>query len=158
MFKHSEPLELTEVQCAYIAGMVDADGMVSCTNNSSKRFPTPIVIVTNTNLELIQWLKDTIGMGTSYKAKTKPYREGQDRANWNPVHRYQLTGYRAWLLLHAIYPYMIVKKHRAYLALLLPQRGREFQQTCPQHIVNDAIQVGEKLKAENKRGVKRVAA
>ncbi len=112
---------LSDTDTAYIAGMVDADGMVTITKQG-----VPMVCVTNSDLALIAWLKDVIGSGCAYEQKSVPQRSDQDRSRWRVVHRYQLTGGKAQSLLERLRPYMKVKGPRADLAIAVPTRGRDY--------------------------------
>jgi len=60
--KYIEPyrLELSNIECAYLAGIVDADGSISVSRiTSGRRYPTyrVVVEVCNQSKELIEWLR-----------------------------------------------------------------------------------------------------
>lgn len=140
---------------AYIAGIIDADGAVtSSMNEKTRRFPAPLVIITNGDTELINWLKMTIGAGTSYLTKTRPKWHGQNMANWNPVHRYQITGWKAISLLEVILPYMRVKRDRAELVVQMPVRLRDYGFKCPDHLIEKSYRLHAEIRRLNKRGVR----
>ncbi len=113
---------ISETQKAYIAGMLDADGCVGISRRKSKSdayewdFAVRIVI-TNTNYDLIFWLKDVTGIGCAFKNKTA------QKKNWNVVHRWQVVSNQAIELLEEILPYMIIKRDRAEKCLNMPHQG-----------------------------------
>lgn len=116
--------KLSAVNKGYLAGMLDADGCVGVARSLSRsgvyKYDFRIrVIITNTNYDLICWLKEITGVGhshfTSYKYKP----------TWSSVHRFQVTNSPARELLTEILPYLIVKKERAEMALKLSFGGRQ---------------------------------
>ncbi|CAB4223496.1 hypothetical protein UFOVP1672_84, partial [uncultured Caudovirales phage] len=62
---HGEINYITDTQAAYIAGMIDADGTVTV-GQGTTHLPQPMVLVVNTNYELIDWLKAVVGAGCAY--------------------------------------------------------------------------------------------
>ena len=155
MRPHGRINTLSIADAAYIAGIVDADGCVTASlSRNSHRFPSPLLIVTNSDFELITWLKSVVGAGTSYLTKTRPCRPDQNRDNWNPVHRYQLTGWRATNLMVQLCPYMRVKAQRAKLVMQLPLRGRDFPVHATDHQVSASMELLKQIRALNHRGVR----
>lgn len=122
--RHGEIATLKDTDAAYIAGMIDADGMISVVQR--RALVMPLVCVANSNFGLIDWLLAVIGAGCAYETKTRATRPDQDPSRWNRVHRYQLTGRKAQALLSACRPYLKVKARQADLVMDLPQRGRDF--------------------------------
>lgn len=143
---------LSDTDAAYIAGMIDADGMVTAVVANGP--PRAMVVVTNGNFGLVRWLTETIGAGTSYRTKSAPRRPDQDESNWNPVHRYQITGRKAQSLLERCRPYMKVKARQADLAMRLPMRGRDFRSTPSAEQATDAAELLREIRALNRRGRK----
>lgn len=167
-YKSSESFSLisqmpVEARC-YIAGMIDADGMVSVSINRSKRLrngqvaaPSPMVIVTNSDFALIEWLKETIGFGCSYFTKTKPTRPDQHESNWSAVHRFQLTGSPAALLCRHISQHMIVKQEKARLVGSMYCKGLDFKTVLTleqrQHNFEVAAQIRDMNNRSNNRSL-----
>jgi hypothetical protein len=125
---------LSETDAAYIAGLIDADGMVTCSYQNKNKvlppLPRPLVTVHNGDFGLLLWLRETIQVGSAYEhGPGRPRRPDQNSDNWNPVHRYQLTGGNAQKVLRRVRPYLRVKAKQADLVLTLPLRGVDF----PQH-------------------------
>lgn len=98
---------MTDTEKAYIAGIIDGEGSISLTKQSSNQHPSPVVSVASTDLELLEWLQKTIGSGTIIKKK-----------NYNPTrhkdsYTYSVIRNTAIDLLHDISPYLIIhKKHK----------------------------------------------
>lgn len=142
---------------AYIAGMIDADGMVTVTNAGGGRIPAPMVCVTNGDFALIEWLQATIGAGYAYRTKTRPRRPDQNRDNWNPVHRYQVTGWKAISLLKYVSPFMRVKVKQARLIEALSIRGRDFPRSATKEQVAAGAIILAEVRRLNRRGIKQAA-
>lgn len=85
----------TGTTAAYIAGMVDADGSIRT------RGGRPFVAIYNTHRPLIEWVMATLGHGCVTKGPM-----GRERVEAWTVSAAQ----DVWALIHAIYPFLIVKK------------------------------------------------
>lgn len=155
--KHGAINKLSLEDAAYIAGLIDADGTVTVTQAKSQRVATPMVLIVNGDYPLIQWLKETIGAGCSYMTKTKPTRPDQNKDNWNPVHRYQITGWKALSLLKATIPFMRVKGDRADLVDKLVVKGRDFSQVASEDQVANSAEIYTEIRRLNRRGLKQAA-
>lgn len=96
----------TEEQ-AYIAGIIDGEGSILLTRQSKTQHPSPCITVASTDIELLNWLKTTIGRGTLIQKK-----------NYNPKRHknsftYTLIRDAAIDLLKEIEPYLIIHKKKA---------------------------------------------
>lgn len=151
--KHGIINALSDVEAAYLAGLVDADGTITLTVDRC-RVPRPLLLVVNSELELIEWILLTVGAGCAYQTKTRPTRPDQNAANWNPVHRYQLTSARALALVERIRPWLRVKHRHADLVLQMPIRGRDYSARCPAELLLPALEIVPQIRALNRRGLK----
>lgn len=149
---HAAIRALSEADAAYIAGMIDADGMI--TANRRDHLVMPLVCVTNSHLPLVEWLLETIGAGCAYETKSEPKRPDQAKERWSKVHRYQLTGRKAQTLLEACKPFLKVKKRQAELVIALPQRGRDFSFSVNDNQRAVAAEILAAIRALNRRGLK----
>lgn len=106
--------KLTENQSAYIAGLIDGDGTICITQWRRKDRPSPryrvVLSVTNTSKAIMDWLKSTVNAGNIFYEK--PY-----IAKRKQKYRWNLAQGLIKPLLEEIRPYLIVKAHRADLAL-----------------------------------------
>lgn len=121
---------MKETEKAYLAGLIDADGSITFSAKDHGRGirAQALIIVVNSNYEIIEYLKETTGYGCAYETKAKPTRPDQDQSNWNKVHRFQVTGKNALDLCRKIYPYLRIKKAQADLLLQYSVRGVDFKQ------------------------------
>lgn len=152
--KHGTINDLAIADAAYIAGLIDADGTVTVTMSAIAPLPKPLILVVNSNYPLILWLQNMIGAGCSYLTKTKPTRPDQDKSNWNSVHRYQVTGWKAIALLEKVRPFMRVKAMQADLLMGLSLRGRDFPKSASSDQMAASISIGAEIRRMNRRGIK----
>lgn len=116
---------MTETEKAYIAGIIDGEGSIMLQKIHSNEFPSPCISIASTTLELLDFIKVTIGKG--YITKKKNYKESLHK----DCYSYVLRRNDAINLLIEIYPYLIInsKKQRANLIIekyksLTPRNGR----------------------------------
>lgn len=102
----------TKEQLAYLAGFLDGEGHISIelqranNINRKKDYYSLRIVISNTNIEVITWLKKTFG-GNFYKDKKID--------GMKITYRYRLFGDQLYQVLKACYPYLIVKKYHAEL-------------------------------------------
>jgi hypothetical protein len=108
--------ELTEVQKAYIAGIMDGEGFIcigrSISKNRSRWEYTPMVSATNTNRELLTWLQATTRIGN-----VSPKPDSARKKNWKVAHQWRLRAYEMPKFLQAIEPYLVIKQVQCELML-----------------------------------------
>lgn len=76
---------LTVAEAAYIAGIIDGEGCVAILKKKQAGYNptyTPRLIVANTNLPLILWLKETTGLGNVTKRKKRQKAHHKCSYNW----------------------------------------------------------------------------
>jgi hypothetical protein len=107
-------MNLTKEQLGYIAGVIDGEGSISIIKASTKyNFSYQLrLIVTNTDYRMLKWLKDTIGYGNVLERKRKV-----SNPKWSNVYIYAITANKAKDLLKAIYPYLVIKREQADIAI-----------------------------------------
>ena len=54
---------MTETEKAYIAGIIDGEGSIMLQRIHKNEHPSPCVSITSTTLELLEWVKNTVGKG-----------------------------------------------------------------------------------------------
>ena len=97
---------------SYLAGFLDGDGHFRCqdtVNGRGKHYHYTMIIGTNTNKDIMNWLKDNFG-GTI--AKKYNVKEGH-----KPCWFWRLQGKKAVHLMNEMLPYLIVRKEQAIKAL-----------------------------------------
>ena len=83
----------------YLAGLLDGEGTVGISKNSSK-YRTPYISVTSTTYEIVKWLEDNFG---GHIAKQKVYQDHHKQSwCWKLVNRQQVDD----LLINTL-PYML---------------------------------------------------
>ena len=114
---------LTEVEKAYLAGIVDGEGTVTLTRHHKNRTPSPQVSVSNNDLELLEYIRDITNCGQiRAKKKSKPHHH----QSWH----WQVNSVSDILrILEQLYPFLRVKKLQAGLILkhykeVTPRNGR----------------------------------
>ena len=107
----------------WLAGFMDGEGSISvcrATIHRAKREINPIhtvaVDIYNTNYEILKRIKDEFGIG-----KVQTYSAKNRLTGGKPVYHWRATRRQALPLLQMVYPYLILKKEQAYLAIKLQQ-------------------------------------
>ncbi len=109
---------LTELEKSYLAGLIDGEGSVTITKRM--RWATTgtyqynlQVIVSNTSLKLLGWLKQKLPGAGSYTHN----RFSEAHPHWRLSFTFQLNGKGAWEFLKLIEPYLVIKKEQAVLGI-----------------------------------------
>lgn len=98
----------------YTAGLFDGEASVGIYSYKRKEFYyTMSVRLTNTNLEVLEWLKITFG------GSVNPYKKKEGRKQ---AYQWTISSNQALLFLRLIQPFIKIKKEQANLAI-------EFQST-----------------------------
>ena len=145
--------KLTETEKAYMAGLLDGEGCVGINKEKSRASAYPFtfairVIITNTDYNVICWLKEKTGIGCAYECK-KGFKE-----NWKFVHRWQIVSNEAREFLQIIYPYARIKKEIIDLVLGLERpekKGKRYGKRTEKEYENQK-ETFNKAKEKNKRG------
>lgn len=118
-------LILSEVQKAYIAGIMDGEGSIyiaRATNHYNKKsrriYHQLRLIIANTNREMLVYIKNSVGYGAIVQFRNVSN-------NHKAVYTYQLCALKAKELLEAIYPFLIIKKAQANIAFEFAKTIRE---------------------------------
>lgn len=130
---------------AYLAGIVDGEGCFCIGKTNSHKNHTLAITVTNTNIQLIIWLKDNFGGHiTVYKTKNEKYKTS---------YKWQFTkASKVKCILEKILPHLIVKKEQAMIALEFGRTvGRGGRKTSPE-VINYRETLRQNILKLNKRG------
>jgi hypothetical protein len=60
---------MTEIEKAYIAGIIDGERSIMLQRFHRNQYPAPCVSIASNTIELLTWLKHTIGYGVIIKKK-----------------------------------------------------------------------------------------
>ena len=117
-------MPLTEVEKAYLAGIIDGEGSISLARSharSSAKYVYPLVRIANTDLGLIDWVKSRVPEGhRGYTSRL------HDRCK--DVYHVAWASNEAVTVLKEVLPYLTVKRFRAELVIRLwedNQRARK---------------------------------
>ena len=102
---------VSDIDLAYIAGFIDGEGTVSLKKNG-QRWPTvlPYILITNTNLEILQWIQTTIGMGNIHS-------KNRQTLYWKEAYVLRLQTKDTKDFIKIIYPFLKLKRKQAELIL-----------------------------------------
>lgn len=109
-------MEIKETEKAYLAGLVDGEGTITVQNGGKNL--RMLVIITNTNLEILNFVKDRYG-GFILKMTNDGTRK-RDCFNWRLVSKGAIN------FIKDIYPYLIIKKKHADLAIMFQKTVKDF--------------------------------
>jgi len=142
--------QLTETQAAYIAGFIDGEGCISYEKykQGGRFYHRPVVIVSNTNLEVLEWICLATGIGRPKKIRQKPKHKEQYLIRW-------CYGAAIDILFQTL-PFLKIKHSRAELILSITKREREspvHSRELPMDVVAAREKVYLEMKELNRRGV-----
>lgn len=118
---------------AYTAGLFDGEGCVSIAKwkiGTSKRYHSPRhvlrVLVSNTNKEVLTWIKEKFGGYISNHSSNKSLSSGH-----SPSYSWNLERKRAMHFLESISPLLIIKRRTTELAIEFQKWINEEKRTHP---------------------------
>ena len=152
--------EVTELDKAYAAGLMDADGsftlVKSKVKSTSKFYYGARCIVESTDIEIEHWFESLWGGSTfCCKSVDKLIAEGK---NWRPKWRWTVASKSAEKFLDDVYPYLKLKKPRARLLRLNRQfMGRHalnlgINETVPDAMCDLHEEIAQRVRTLNQRG------
>jgi len=105
-------LDLSKIQCAYLAGFIDADGCIQINGRNGKDKKTwhLTVILYNCNYEALNKMRNWIGSG-------KVNCRNRNLGKWRKSYVLKYGAATAAKLIKKIAPYMLVKKRQAMVAM-----------------------------------------
>lgn len=106
---------MTEIEKAYIAGIIDGEGSIMLQRFHRNQYPAPCVSIASNTIELLTWLKDTIGYGVIIKKKN--YNPEKHKLSYSFVIKHN----NAIKLLEDIYPYLIIESKRKRAEMIITQ-------------------------------------
>ena len=97
-------MNLSEIEKAYLAGIFDGEGCVGYykrKGNRNKHSYISVVMISQSDMRLMHWVRDTVGFGTVYGREGKKHFEYHWETN-KRAHVYEfLTNIRPYLVLKA---------------------------------------------------------
>lgn len=116
-------LVLTDVDAAYIAGIVDGEGTITLSRLHRNEQRRIVVSISNNERALLEYIRETVGAGRISNKRTYGERHA-------PSYHYQISSRQALALLRQIAPHLrTYKAYRARLALatylaVTPRNGK----------------------------------
>src|SRR5215831_13337245 len=139
-------IHATEADLAYTAGLVDGEGHVGLFKWGSSFLP--ILVVTNTDERLPNWLQAHFGGELQYHDRRRSEIH-KPRINW------RLNGKRATSVLKLVLPYLVLKGEQARLAISYYTGQTSFHlgsRKLPETEYERRKQLHDQMKQLNKRG------
>lgn len=138
------PLESTEL--AYAAGIIDGEGCIRVNKQGTRRHVVR-VHVTNTDLRLVNWLRERFG-GYIWTE------DGHYMPNAKIRHVWEVSALKAAAFLEIVYPYLMLKKEQAEIALALQAtKQRRGPTPVPVEVLAERERLAMRLTLLNKKGV-----
>ncbi len=106
---------MTEIEKAYIAGIIYGEGSIMLQRFHTNQYPAPCVSIASTTIELLTWLKHAIGYGVIIKKKN--YNTEKHKLSYSFVIKHN----NAIKLLEDIYPYLIIESKRKRAEMIITQ-------------------------------------
>lgn len=114
----------------YAAGFVDGEGCINFAKTKSNIFPR--VLVTNTNIEILNEFKNKWGGDIKQLSLRKD--------NWKQGYSWRICWSKAVEFLSDIEPYLKIKKHQAHAVFawneIRPGKGRKADKECLDFLVS----------------------
>lgn len=147
---------MSESEIAYVAGIVDGEGCVQVRRIGANRFNQPSfwmqLQVSNTNHELLVYLKDVTGLGHV----DGPFSYNKDGANRKPYWKWRVKQSDALGLLILLQPWLIVKRKVTFLVFKLREMQVGFRTNAlSPNETNLRESLYAEIKEANRRGFKR---
>ena len=127
MTAHNVPSQLSDVDAAYIAGLIDGEGTITLTRKHRNENRQLAISISNTDKGLLEFVLLTIGAGKiTAKRTTRPHH--------TPSYTYAIYNRQALRLLEQVHPHLrTYKRERATLILrdylaLTPRNGKYTEQ------------------------------
>ena len=98
---------------AYIAGIIDGEGSISLIKFHHNQHPSPLISISSSDLELLEWICIKTGYGRITKKKN--YKPAVHKDSYTLNIRYN----QALELLKYISPYLVIKRKKDRALLLL---------------------------------------
>lgn len=114
---------MTETEKSYIAGIIDGEGSIMLKKVHANEHPTPVVSITSTTIELLHWIKSTVGKGTITKKTNYNIEKHKD------CYTYVVRRDTAIQLLKYIYTYLIINAKRQRCELII----KEYKSITPRN-------------------------
>lgn len=134
-----------ETDLAYLAGLIDGEGTISCSINLTKKNVRALqkqLSIFNTNITLIEWIESRFG-GKIHSRKRSD--------KWKTEHQIKWSANDASKLLSLVLPYLVIKKEQAELFIALHETKASRDISEEMHTYRESLV--DRVRELNKRGV-----
>lgn len=104
---------MTTEEKVYLAGIIDGEGSIMLLKFHHNQHPAPCVSIASISLELLEWIRSKIGIGT-IKSK-KNYKPDRHENSYIYTAKYN----DALLLIEMIEPYLVIRQKKLRAQLIL---------------------------------------
>lgn len=104
---------MLETEKAYIARIIDGEGSIMLIKFHKNQYPAPCVSISSTDMELLEWIKNTSKMGKIIKKKNYNKEKHLDSYTYKVIYDDALK------LLEEITPYLVIQKKRSRANFIL---------------------------------------
>ena len=112
------PFDIRPEELGYVAGLLDGEGSIQMNARQGGGYPSVLVSIYNTDFRVMEWLLQKLG------GKIYVHRHGTRKAKTS--YRWSLPKWPGLRFLNNVYPWLVIKRERAYCALEFTRREREF--------------------------------
>lgn len=104
---------MLETEKAYIAGIIDGEGSIMLIKFHKNQYPSPCISISSTDIELLEWIKNTTKMGRILRKKNYNKEKHLDSYTYRVIYD------EAIKLLEEIEPYLIIQKKKLRARFIL---------------------------------------
>jgi hypothetical protein len=147
---------MTPEMCAYIAGLLDADGWISMhranTGQNHRSGHNWLIGIVNSDLAVLRWVQELFGGSVTER---KSNRRSPVARNWKTVYDWNPDAKGVANFLQSILPYLRIKKAQAELVLefIATKQDRRKQYRLTDEVVSRREDIYHSIRALNHMGV-----
>lgn len=123
----------THLQCAYLAGLIDGEGSIIIKHKNHRQYSILLTIY-NSHEPVLQWVTSHFGCGF---VCTQRNQRDRDQV---PVYAWTSASFRAYHVLRATLPYLIIKKAQAEIVIEFQEALTSKQRHRWNQITDDDLQ------------------
>lgn len=138
---------------AYIAGIIDGEGMVVARRYAGSPSYQLVVGISNTNKDVLDFIGSFYGFG-------KPFAINKQSKSRRPAWNYLAVSNKAKEILESVLPYLIIKRNHALLGIeyqnVIDSFGRKTGKVMSKGEIESRDKIAKKIKALSMKGRKNV--
>lgn len=123
MFLGGEVLVMQKEHAAYIAGIIDGEGSISLVKFHHNQHPSPLISISSSDLELLEWIKEITSFGKIVAKKNYNPHKHKDSFTLNIKYNQAIS------LLKEIVDYLVLTRKRKRAELIL----EEYKKVTPRN-------------------------